>query len=183
MDRYEFGEKMGELGEQLREGGVRKCINEHPKAVFVAAGVAAVVLAVSVAVWFGGGGPKRVAPLEKEWYYDLNTGKLFVGAKGLAVPTKSPSGPLPVGKPAGVRACVLSFKLEPGESERFIGFLETSDPNVKDDGGGKWAHGKLIRRVEDEKWVPADSGAGRAILEQAFLANANGEGPSYVRPK
>jgi hypothetical protein len=138
-------------------------------------------------------GTAKVDLGEKEWFYDLNTGKLFTANKGLTPPIEAPSGPLPDGRPAGVRAYVLSYAFEPNESERFIGLLETTDPRGGDEnlpsGEGyasaarQWAKGKLFRTVEDERWVPADSRLGQAIWQKAFIPNENGEPPHYCPPK
>ncbi|MHC4500419.1 MAG: hypothetical protein ACYS21_15065 [Planctomycetota bacterium] len=135
---------------------------------------------------------KSIEASSKEWYYDLNTGRLFTAEEGLIPPIDAPSGPLADGGAAGVKACVLTYVAEPNEAERFVGFLETSDPNAgnaREDaasipgGAGRWGRGKLIRRVEDGGWVRADSGEGWAILEEAFVPDENGERPYYVRPK
>jgi hypothetical protein len=129
---------------------------------------------------------------KQEWYYDLNTGKLFTAESGQTPPIKAPSGRTPEGKKAGVRAYVLSYAYEPNEAERFIGFLETTATEEmlanaparlrKPSGANKWARGKMIRRVTDAEWVLADSEEGRKIRAEAFAPNENGETPSYVLP-
>jgi hypothetical protein len=45
-----------------------------------------------------------------------------------------------------------------------------------------FAKGRLIRRVRDEQWVPANSDAGRAILKETFRQNEAGEIPHYCPP-
>jgi hypothetical protein len=136
--------------------------------------------------------PERVT-IETEWYYDLNTGKLFTAEKGLVPPIEAPSGPLPDGKPAGVRAYIVSYVYEPNESERFIALLETtaSDEMLarwpsragRASAARKWGRGKLIRKVDDKLWIPADTKLGLQLLEDAFAPNENGERPTYCRPR
>jgi len=137
--------------------------------------------------------PIRLEDYKKAWFYDLNTGKLFVARSDQIPPIQAPSGPLPNGEPAGVKAYVLSYVYDPNEFERFIGFLETTDPRVRSDSPStvganagrdeQWGKGKLICKVKYKKWVPANSRQGRAILEEAFIPNENGERPYYCEPK
>lgn len=191
--RFEVREKWERLEDRCKELALRRWINDNPKIVIAITTVSACVLLVVVTtlLW-----PEKTAKVElgeKEWFYDLNTGKLFTAKKGLTPPIEAPSGPLPDGRPAGVRAYVLSYAYEPNESERFIGFLETTDPRGDDEsrassegyasGAKRWAKGKLIRTVEDERWVPADSRLGQAIFQKAFIPNENGERPYYCPPK
>jgi len=191
--RFEMREKWERLEDRCKELALRRWINDNPKIVIAITTVSACVLlaVVIMLLW-----PEKTVTIElgeKEWFYDLNTGKLFTAKKGLTPPIEAPSGPLPNGQPAGVRAYVLTYAYEPNESERFIGFLETTDPRGGDEsppsgkgyasGARQWAKGKLIRTVEDERWVPADSRLGRAIWEQAFIPNENGERPYYCPPK
>jgi len=171
------------FGQWWVERGPRRWVNDNPAVVLAVAGLSTMVLVGSMMLYLRASDISPVEAAEKQWYYDLNTGELFVAAKGLAVPTEAPSGPLADGEPAGIRACVLSFALEPSESERFIGFLEKPDPNATGTTGGKWSEGKLVRRVEDEQWFSAESPPGRAIIEEAFVADIDGERPSYVRAK
>ncbi|MFB0524031.1 MAG: hypothetical protein ACETVZ_00700, partial [Phycisphaerae bacterium] len=137
--------------------------------------------------------PIRLEDYKKAWFYDLNTGKLFVAESDQIPPIEAPSGPLPNGRPAGVKAYVLSYVYDPNESERFIGFLETTDPKRQSDssrmvdtnaGSAKqWGKDKLICKVKYKHWVPANSRQGRAIVEEAFIPNENGERPHYCWPK
>lgn len=137
--------------------------------------------------------PIRLEDYKKAWFYDLNTGKLFVARSDQIPPIQAPSGPLPNGEPAGVKAYVLSYVYDPNEFERFIGFLETTDPRVRSDSpstvgtnagrAAQWGKGKLICKVRYKQWVPANSRQGRAILEEAFIPNENGERPYYCEPK
>ncbi len=189
----ELHEKWERLKERLGLPLVRRWINEYPSVVFSIA-AASVMLLLAIVIWLSiPDKPLPIVTIEEEWYYDLNTGKLFTAEKGLAPPIEAPSGPLPDATPAGVRAYVLSYVYEPNESERFIGFLETTTspevlaklPKRRDtvNAARKWGKGKMIRRVEDKLWIPADSRLGQQILEEAFAPNENGERPTYCRPE
>jgi hypothetical protein len=115
----------------------------------------------------------------------------------LIPPIEAPSGPLENGEPAGVKAYVFSYKGEPNESERFIGFLETFTPEAKRNQTSsanpsgdsaaelikQWGEGRLIRRIEDEKWFAANSKEGRAIIENTFRPNESGERARYCPPE
>lgn len=172
---------------------VRRWINNNPRVVISITGFSVFVLLLVVITQLTPEKTVRIERIEKEWFYDLNTGKSFAAKKGLTPPIKAPSGRLADGQPAGVRAYVLTYAYEPNESELFIAFLETTDFNSRSDspltansrvsGAEEWGKGKLVRRPEDERWVPADSVEGLAILEEAFAPNENGERPYYYPPK
>jgi hypothetical protein len=191
--RFEMREKWERLQDRCKELPLRRWINDNPKIVIAITTISACVLLLVVITLLWPKGAAKVELGEKEWFYDLNTGKLFTAKKGLTPPIEAPSGSLPNGRPAGVRAYVLSYAYEPNESERFIGFLETTDPRSGDvnsassetrvSGAKRWAKGKLIRTVEDERWVPADSRLGQAIFQKAFIPNENGERPYYCPPR
>ncbi len=181
------------LSERLGLPTLRGWINEYPTVVFSVA-AASVMLLLAIVIWLLiPDKPLPIVTIEKEWYYDLNTGKLFTAEKGLAPPIDTPSGPLPDGTPAGVRAYVLTYVYEPNESERFIGFLETTTspeilaklPKRRDSASAarKWGKGRMIRKVDDKLWIPADSRLGQQLLQEAFAPNKNGERPTYCRPE
>jgi len=192
--KIELREKWERLSERLRLPIVRERINEYPTVIVSVAGASALLLLVIV-IWqlVPDKPPPKVVVIEKEWYYDLNTGKLFTAEHGLTPPIQAPSGPMPDGTPAGVRACVMSYKSEPNESERFIAFLETTaTPEMlakwqsrRESGSPvqKWGKGKMIRRVDDKLWVPADSQLGLRLLREAYAPNKNGQHPIYCRPR
>jgi hypothetical protein len=159
--------------------------------------VTVLILLTTVIGLLSSGEAPKVKEYKKGWFYDLNTGKLFVAKSKLIPPIEAPSGPLANGEPAGVKAYVFSYRHEPNESERFIGFLETFTPEAKrnqntsaNSGGGsaeelikQWGEGRLIRRIEDEKWFSANSNEGRAIIENAFSPNEKGEHARYCPPE
>lgn len=188
---YTLQEKWEDLSERLRLPEAREWINGNPQFVVSAALISGIVL-LTIGMWLLiPDKPAPVQTIEKEWFYDLNTGRLFTAEKGLTPPIEAPSGPQPDGEPAGVRAYVLAYK--PNESEPFIGFLETSAPDgvkarwptrpMRRSAATQWGWGKFLRRIEDEHWVPADSSQGRQIFDEAFAPNADGERPIYCRPE
>lgn len=190
--KYEFRERWTELGERLRLSDLREWFSDHPSAVKTAVGVLALLVVVVAIQRLRPDEPSGVEGPQKGWYYDLNTNKLFTAERGLTPPIQAPSGRTPDGRKAGVRAYVLSYVYDPNEAERFIGFLETTAtkemlanaPERPRDTGDvtQWARNKMIRRVEDKEWVPADSDEGRRIRAEVFAPNENGETPTYVQP-
>lgn len=130
-------------------------------------------------------GKTKIEESDKEWFYDLNTSKLFVAKRGRTPPIDSPSGPLPDGRLVGVRAYVFTYTYPPNESDRFIGFLEMPDPNANQAAvdSQPWGQGKLIRRVEDDQWYAADSNEGQMIIKETLRPNEKGQYPNYWPPK
>lgn len=72
--------------------------------------------------------PKRTGQV---WYYDLNTGTLFTGKVEDVAPVDAPSGPLPDGGQAGVKAYVFSYGDCNDENQRFVAWLERASVNTK----------------------------------------------------
>lgn len=190
--RYEIREKWERLAAKLLD--VRRWINRQNPRIIIGITVVTVLVLLTIVIGLLSG-PKapEIKEYKKAWFYDLNTGKLFVDKSSLIPPIEAPSGPLPDGSPAGVKAHVFTFAYEPNESERFIGFLETTDPNAeinsstssrqKTDSIKSWGQGKFFRRVEDEKWVSGSSKEARAILNEAFAPDENAERPRYCPPQ
>ena len=190
--RYEIRERWERVAAKFQD--LRRWINRRDPRIVIGITVSTVVLFVIVIIsLLSGPEIAEVREYEKSWYYDLNTGELFAARKGLVPPIEAPSGPLPEGSPAGVKAHVFTYVPEPNESELFVGFLETCDPNAninsstsamqKTHSAASWGHGKLFRRVGDKKWVLGSSSEGRAILEEVLLPNEKGERPLNHRPK
>jgi hypothetical protein len=174
---------------------IRKWINKNPMIIVSITTASVLTLLVIIGLSM----PKKTIKTVREyneqgWFYDLNTGKLFVAESDTVPPIDAPSGAMPDGKPAGVRAYVFSYADEPNETNRFIGFLEIPNPTptveTKDtqsiisetSGAIRWGRGKLIRRVEDKQWVPADSNEGQSILRKLFIPNEKGEVAHYCPP-
>ena len=188
--RYDIQKKLERLQSWWKDLALRRWANDNPKLVMAMASVSVLLLLVSV-IWLAWPEePPPVVEYEKEWFYDLNTGVLFSAQKDQTPPIEAPSGPLPDGTPAGVRAYVLAYVNEPNEAERFIAFLEIADPQAPNDvpdrpltPAQRWGRGKLLRRLDDEKWVPGDSPQGQAIFSNTFTPNENGQRPRYYQPQ
>ncbi len=188
----DFGYLKYEIKEWWERLAIRDWLSRSPILVISASAVSVFVL-IGIVVWLTL--PKEVVEVdnyEKDWFYDLKHRGLFVGRMGQIPPIEAPSGPLPNGEPAGVRAYVFTYSNEPNTTETFIGFLETTDPNIdksslghvdlRVSGAEIWGQGRLIRKVKDEKWVPANSEEGRVILKETFRQNETGEIPHYYPP-
>jgi len=170
----------------------RRFVNRNPRAVWgiaLASGFILFLVLISIL-----SRPSRPQPQisKKAYFYDLNTAKLFVGKADDAGPVKAPSGPLPNGQPAGVRAHVFTYVNDPNENDLIIGYLEMPDPNYieKTDelerivaGKVEWGQGKLLRRLEDSEWMAANSSRGKWIQQQAAKRDQFGRIPRYYSPK
>lgn len=174
-----------EIQQRWKDLAIRKHINRNRRAVIIITNLSVIILIIIIISSFRHKETVKVSNSKQEWYYDLNTGGLFTAKAGQMPPIEAPSGPLPNGRPAGVRAYVFSYVAEPNESERHIGFLETKDPNYIYDGRDhpRYGEGMLIKRVKDKQWFPSVSRQGRAIFQQALMPNENGETPYYYPPK
>ena len=186
--RYQAEEYLERTAEWWKEWRVRKWINANQRMVIIFTAATMVLLVIVI---FAVTKKKDIAKQDdyaKAYYYDLNTGQLFVGKKDLDTPIEAPSGRLANGQPAGVKAYVFSYDQNPEESERFIGFLEMKDARYTggsgSNTGAKWGEGKLIKRVEDKNWVTANSPEGRKIFDSVvYKTNKNGEMPIPCQPK
>jgi hypothetical protein len=182
-----------EIQERWERLALRAWINKNPR-IIVSITIASVLILLVI---IGLSMPQRavtttVKEYKKAWFYDPNTGRLFV-VENDAVFTDTALGTLADEKQAPIKAYVFSYADEPNETNRFIGFLEKPNPSVKKEvfetsgsvaGGAKqWGQGRLIRRVDDEQWVLADSNEGQTILKELFLPNKNGEVAHYCPPE
>jgi hypothetical protein len=168
---------------------LREQINSNPR-LAVGGALSSALLLVVVLIW--GLWPESQRSFQQgklAWFYDTNTGKLFVAGSGQAGPIEAPSGPTPAGEPAGFRSHVYSYVLAPQESELFAGFLERPDPDAEKDESGadmadfdRWARGRLIKRTDDKEWVRATSPEGQVILDGLTRPNKQGQTPIYQLP-
>jgi hypothetical protein len=186
--RYEVGHRIEWLQERWARLGVRETINDNPSVVAVTACGSLAVLIVVLVMVLRPGPQRRQEEGRLAWFYDLNTGQLFTADSKKAGPIEAPSGPLPDGGPAGFRANVYSYVLDPNESDLFVGFLERPDPNAKGATPDRsdfeaWTQGVLIRRVEDQDWVSAAGAAGEKILMEMTRPNEKGQTPIYQVPR
>lgn len=191
--RYETQHRIERAQERFQALRVRESLNDSPKAIAIIA-VASVLLLV-IAFWSirRPAVERRYDPGKTAWFYDMNTGKLFVAKNKGPDPITAPSGPSPDGGPAGFRAHVYSYVLHPNESELFVGFLQKSAP---DDGSAQrasvknsapdWLAGTLIRGIDADEpcpWVSPASREGREIMESLTRPNERGQSPIYQLPK
>ncbi len=174
------------IEERLPDLHFRKSLNRHPQAVIAVAAVSTLIFLIILIVTSISNKPPKLKEPEKDWFYDLNTGKLFTAPRNTKPPVPAPSGPLPNGKPAGVKAYVFAYDTDPNESERLVAFLVTTDPNAPPHDDNKkdrpWGKGLLIKTPDQEKWMPADSKQSRKIQQDSLVPNNNGELPSYYPP-
>jgi len=179
-----------ELLERWRKA--RAFVNKNPRAVWGITLASSFILFLILISILSGPSRPQVQESKKAWFYDLNTGELFKGRADQDGPVKAPSGPLPNGQPAGLRAHVFTYVNEPNENDLIIGYLEMPDPNFaqKTDtletmiaARSDWGLGKLLRRVDDTEWVPADSPLGKYIMRQATKRDDRGRIPIYNTPK
>jgi hypothetical protein len=177
--------------------GLRNRINSNPKIV-LGIGIGSVLIFLLIVT-------AQLVPYRssitrqprKAWFYDLNTNKLFVADGDKVPPIEAPSGKLPDGQPAGVKAHVLSYLQDPNESERFIGCLEKYTPegekilslfkkagtNVTKELIQQLNKNRFVRTAADDRWFLVDSDEGRIILERVLRTNENGQIPRACTPK
>ncbi len=140
----------------------------------------AVIVMIGALLWmvkgpYWGWSFSRSGP--RAWYYDLNTSELFVASGKLTPPIHAPSGPLPSGREAGVRARVFAIGDCSDSSERFISWLEMHTPKAKAEmahrrsNGGvdeqssiSFMDGLLVRAVDGGQWFPASSAQAKALF-------------------
>ncbi len=187
---YEIRHKAERFREWYERLQFRDALNDNPRVVLSVTLFSAALLVV-VLLLIGREAPARHYPTSKNaWFYDLNTGKLFVGSGRQTGPIEAPSGPLPNGEPAGLRAHVYSFVPAPKDSELFVGFLEKPDPQTNigqltfDLGAfEEWTRGRLIKCVGDEDWVSPTSVRGHEIIQGLTQPNREGQTPMYHLPE
>lgn len=188
--RYDIEERWERLG-------LRNWINNNPKIVTAISAAAVFIFLLIVISQLIPYKPLIISQTPKAWFYDLNTDKLYITDGENIPPIEAPSGELPDGRPAGVKAYVLSYFRDPNESERFIGYLEKFTPQgkkiisslqkssakVNEELIKQINRNRLIRWPDDNQWFLADSKEGRAILEQTSRINEMGQIPYYYPPK
>jgi len=189
--KYEIIHRLEKIDSRREDSSLRMWLQSHSGMIVIVTIICISILLFELIALYGSNQGDEVIEQKKEWYYDLNTEQLFVSRAGLDVPIRAPSGRLPDGSYAGVRAYVFTYSLnnEPNESELFIGFLEKPDPNMKGSeppqnlsGAKLWGYGKLIRTVDDPNWVSANSPQGQEITEPLFSRNTKGQTATYCPP-
>ena len=107
------------------------------------------------------------APIQRVWFYDLNTNELFAGTSNDQAPMASPSGDLSnagSGTPAGVRALVLKVEGGPPKVLLLMTTDEEKQPGIN-----------LVKRPNDAAWQTDSSPVGQQMLQEAQVALSTGE--------
>ncbi len=171
----------------------RALINSSPTLViYITIGTVSLFLFILI-IKFWPYSPPSVSMNRNAWFYDLNTKKLFAEDSDKIPPIDAPSGKL-----AGVKACVLSYALEPNESDKFIGYLEKFTPEGKKcvsvcrEAGTK-VTAEMIKDLNNNRyvskpndinnWFLASNDKGKEILKQANKINDKGQMPIPCLPK
>lgn len=151
--------------------GVRDTLAKHQRLVIVLA-----LVLLGVTWWRILSGDAMPENGGRAYFYDMDTGKLYVDSAMKNPPTKAPSGG------EGVIAHVFTCADPADESKRFIGFLEKYTPEyqkTRDQGQAMLpsmaARHQLIRAPEGGDWVPLDSEGGQRILAALAARRKPGE--------
>lgn len=130
-------------------------------------------------------------PHKNVWFYDLNTGGLFAAKFKSIPPIEAPSGPLPDGQAAGVRAYVYKY-IDQSDEEKFVAYIEKFTPQAaemmksgdKETRAKAWKEGRLVRRTNGTQWVNANSKEGQEIIAFKLdeLGSARQEPPIFCFP-
>lgn len=168
---------------------IREWMNNNPAIMTIGAVVLLIIcLGVIVNQLRGPGTRARTIDV---YYYDLNTGELFVTESDQIPPIDTDSG-----AEAGVLAYVYSCTDCSDESSRKIGFLQKYSKEAKQmlvDAGGEppddprfyevvEMNGQLVKRVEDQAWVPINSEQGYEMMEQSGVDCPEGQRPIPCYP-
>jgi hypothetical protein len=177
------------VGGRVTGGSLRDRLNLHPMLILSVTGICTLLLILMLAWMLRPASAASRRQGKTAWFYDTKTGRLFQDSSRKAGPIAAPSGSAPSGGPAGFRAHVYSYVLDPNESELFAGFLERPDPDAerKHSTAGtsdfpNWTQGHLIRRPKDKQWVRASSPEGQVILEEQTRPDRRGRTPIYQAP-
>lgn len=178
---------------------LRETLEKH-SAVTIA--VVVIVLLASSTLLYKNVFRGRVVPnIDQRYFFDLNTGMLFLADVAALPPVEAPSGTLPDGKPAGVRAHVYACG-ECGQydgmtaeqmhaSGALIGWVETysqaataavsqnsDDPYNADVG----ISGQFVRDPLGDEWIPLDSDAAAELMRRAMESCPAGQRPNPCHP-
>ena len=176
-----------EIQQRWEQLAIRERINQSPRIIFGITGISTFILFFVIIILLAQSeDTQKFRDLKRAWFYDLNTGQIFRASSNAAPPIEAPSGPLPNGAPAGVKAYVFTYSNDPNESELFVGFLETTDPNAPkepSDTTKQWGSATLIRRPTDEQWIRGNSSQGRAMLRDIYMPNEKGQSAIFYPPE
>ena len=170
--------------------------DERTRRIVAVASVTVAVLSLGYAGYrFFFPAPRSVT-IEHEpmaYFYDLNTGVTFTAPADERGPVKRDSGSYN-GHPAGVRAHVYACASCDDESRRFVAWVEipiealaAAQPEKyqryldRDESQGEVAT-TMIRRPDDEDWVPADSEQAMELFGQIDQSCPPAEGIYRCQP-
>jgi len=110
------------------------------------------------------------------WFYNLNTHELFAASDRSVPPIDTQSGTA-----TAVQACVYTCDSDPTSTNRFIAYLKTLTPKLKQAievklkrSGGQAVMGFILERnpegilvssLEAEQWFPESSSEGQKIIQ------------------
>ena len=95
----------------------------------VGSGLAILLVALVMYSLGGSDAPAQALNVEREWFYDLSTGELFVQPRGTIPPVAATSGAMVDGEPTGVRAFVYAPAAQPDQT--IVGYLVTTTPGYR----------------------------------------------------
>ena len=159
----------------------KEWINRNPKVFTSIAAVSFLLFAViAIAQLIPDKPPAHEEP-NTAWFCDLNTNQLFEAKSSKLPPIKAPSGTLPDGSPAGVRAYLFDSD-QPNSTQQSVGLLEKLSPegkqaqknyDPKNHDSKLWATGRFFRRPDQKEWTPANTPKGIALYQQFHKKNNN----------
>ncbi len=186
----ELRHHMEELQDRVRQLGLRRWINESHRFMIGVTCLFVLLLAVVATRALQRTSEHMSQRDETAWFYDVNAGKLFTAGFKQVGPIAAPSGPALGGGPAGFRAHVYSYVLDPNENDLVVGFLEQPDPDAPGKASvsdmrdmDRWAASRLIKRVKDKQWVRAMSPEGQTIIDELTTPNEKGQIPVWHTPQ
>ncbi len=150
---------------------LRQWLNRNSASVTLGAvGVLVLALGVILLQQAGDAKPKVI----DVYYYDMTTGKLFLGSSADHPPIDAPGG-----TNRGVRAYVFACGSCADESKRFIGWLEIFTPSARtrlrsqDDPAGadlpapaeSWNQSHWISKPGTDRWVSPRSAEGLELMD------------------
>ncbi len=166
---------------------VREWLNQNPSVTTIGA-----IVLLGLCLWFiihqlSTGPGSELNP--RAYYYDLNTGELFVDDSSKFPPIEAPSGPDPDGQPAGVRAIVFSCSSCDDEDSLWVGYLEkfANPPTRRESGSAAdeaalGATAMLVRAPDGGKWVSDQSMVGAQIMNAVGKKCGEGVKPIQCEP-
>lgn len=183
-----------------------KLLERHSTAITVTATLVLVASVAFTMYQFVTGGPTSGAG--SVYYFDQNTGKLFIASGNALSPIDAPSGPMPDGTPAGVRAHLYAGStisknldgkeigdLEPlgvtlvylemynSDAQHTAQEIANSGRAIPRGPASPVQRGRMVRRPSDAEWVPAGGKAGKMLSLQSIRDLREGDHePAPVYP-